>query len=240
MRKSDGRVIDINATAEKLGPKSLQLLAVNALTGCDTVSYLFGKRQAVSAMLKHEVCLDVLGEHEANIHDVLTAGRKFISVLYKERTACTSMNRLRHAIFVSTKNTPKIKTLPPTDPALDEHIKRAHLQTMLWKAADEVQPPYVSISEFGWDVIDGVPTPRTGVSQCAPTQLMKVVACACSRQSVCSRKNCSCVTSGVSCTSFCKCMAQDSCKNPHTKQNEDDCVSDSDDVSESDDDDEQE
>src|SRR6476469_193079 len=182
MRKSDNRVIDINATAEKLGHKSLQLLAAHALTGCDTASYLFGKGKtsAVAAMLKHEVGLEELGEHETNIHDVLTAGRKFINVLYKERIPYTSMNRLRHAIFVSTKNTPKIKTLPPTEPALDEHIKRAHLQTMLWKAADQVQPPHVNISECGWVVIEEVPTPRTGVSQCAPPELMKVVACGCS------------------------------------------------------------
>ena len=72
-------------------------------------------------------------------------------------------------------------------------------------------------------------------SKCAPPELMKVVACGCSGQSACSRKNCSCITSDVSCTGFCKCMAQDSCKNPHTKLDEDDCVSESYDVSKSDD-----
>ena len=77
MRKSDERVIDINATAQKSGHKSLHLLAVHALTGCDSVSYFIGKGKtsAVSAMLKHEVNFEVLGDREANIHDVFTAGR---------------------------------------------------------------------------------------------------------------------------------------------------------------------
>jgi len=162
----------------------------HALTGCGTVSYFFGKGKAsaVSALLKYEVGLDVLGCQKANIHDILNAGHKFISILYKERLTHTSMNHHRHSIFVSTKNTPTIKRLPPTDLALNEHIKRAHLQTMLWKAADKDEPPVVNITEFGWDVIEGVPTSRTGVSQCAPPQPMKFVACERSGQSACARK----------------------------------------------------
>jgi hypothetical protein len=224
MRKSDGRVIDINATAKKLGHKSLQLLAVHAITGCDTVSYLFGKGKAsaVSTMTKHEVGMEVLGEQEASLCDVITAGHKFVSILYKEKQMHTSMNQLRHTIFMSKKDTPKIKSLPPTDPALDEHIKRAHLQTMLWKAADQPEPPIVNISELGWNMIDGVPNPCTGVTEVAPAELMKVVACGCSAQTACSRNSCSCRIAVVSCTSFCNCMAQDHCTNPHTKHVEND------------------
>ena len=71
------------AIADKLGHKSLQLLAGHALTGCDTISYFFskGKASAVSALLKHEVGLDVLGCQKTNIHDILNAGHKFISIL---------------------------------------------------------------------------------------------------------------------------------------------------------------
>lgn len=222
MRKFDGRVIDINATAHKLGNKSLQLLAVHAISGCDTVSYMFGKGKAsaVSTMLKHDVHLEVLGEEDANLHDVLRAGHKFVSLLYKDKQVNSSMNQLRHTIFTTKKDTPKIKSLPPTDLALNEHIKRAHLQTMLWKAADQKNPPEVDISDFGWNITAGVPIPHTGVSVVAPVELMKVVACGCTALNTCSRNNCSCKTAGVSCTAFCKCTAQD-CNNPHTKQDED-------------------
>lgn len=197
MRKADGSVIDINATAKSLGRKSFQLLAVHAITGCDTVSYLFGKGKtsAVSTMLKHDVDLEVLGEQGATLCDVIKAGRKFVSLLYKENHTHVSMNQLRYIIFVSKRDTPKIKSLPPTDLALDEHIKRAHLQTMIWKAADQVEPPEVNISEFGWEVNNGAPQPRTGVSEVAPSEILKVVACGCNDQSgqgSCSRSNCSC------------------------------------------------
>ena len=43
MKKYDGKVFDIKATALKLGDKCFDLLAVRALSGCDTVSY-FGSQ----------------------------------------------------------------------------------------------------------------------------------------------------------------------------------------------------
>ena len=43
MKKVGGNVIDINATAIKLGSKCSQLLAVHALTGSDSTSYPFNK-----------------------------------------------------------------------------------------------------------------------------------------------------------------------------------------------------
>ena len=229
MKKSDGRVIDINATTDQLGRKSSHLLAVHALSGCDTVSYMFGKGKtsAVSRMMETgDVGLDALGEKEADLSDVITAGHRFISTLYstgKQRDQHPrSMNLLRHAIFVSKKDTPKIKSLPPTDLATYQHILRAHLQTMLWKAADNVGPPPINVSDFGWDTSDGIPKPRTGVSQVAPPELLKVVACGCNARDACSRNACSCKAVGLSCTAFCKCSAQDCCHNPHTRCDEDD------------------
>ena len=92
MRKSDGHVVDITATAEKLGCKYLQLLAVHAITGCDTVSYFFskGKVSAVSIMMKHDIDLEIIGIPDAELSDFIAAGRKFISILYKEKVSTTS------------------------------------------------------------------------------------------------------------------------------------------------------
>ena len=73
-------------------------------------------------MMRHKVGLEILGEKEANLDDVIRAGRKFISVLYNDKHSTTSMNHLRHTIFASKRNTPKIKTLPPTDSALVSHV----------------------------------------------------------------------------------------------------------------------
>ena len=44
MEKWNGNVLDINETVQRLGPrKCSQLLGIHALSGCDTVSYPFGK-----------------------------------------------------------------------------------------------------------------------------------------------------------------------------------------------------
>ena len=88
------------------------------------------------------------------------------------------INTLRYAFFASKRDTPKINSLPPTEAALNEHIKRAHLQTMLWKAADQVNPPDViisgDISDLGWNIVQGVPHPCTGVTEVASPELMEM------------------------------------------------------------------
>ena len=49
--------------------------------------------------------------------------------------------------------------LPPTSTNLLHHMLRAHLQVMLWKAADHQAPPDESanITHFGWDIQDSIP-----------------------------------------------------------------------------------
>ena len=41
--KFDGQIIDINVSSEMLGDPCANLLAMHALTGCDSVSYPSGK-----------------------------------------------------------------------------------------------------------------------------------------------------------------------------------------------------
>ena len=50
MRKYDGKVIDITATAAKLRYKCSDLLPVHALSECDRVSYPYGKGNVSSAI----------------------------------------------------------------------------------------------------------------------------------------------------------------------------------------------
>ena len=62
-----------------------------------------------------------------------------------------------------------LKTLPPTDQSLAYHVKRAHLQALIWKAADQQSPPVVDINQFGWEMKDGTPHP---IASNAPPQLL--------------------------------------------------------------------
>jgi hypothetical protein len=57
IEKWDGVVLDINKTVDLLGPiKCSQLLGVHALSGCDTVSYPFGKgKQSALKLLEIDI-----------------------------------------------------------------------------------------------------------------------------------------------------------------------------------------
>ncbi len=62
------------------------------------------------------------------------------------------MNAARYEKYRKRKNPPPLKSLPPTDINLALHVRRAHLQMMLWKATDKGDPPNVQITNYGWDV----------------------------------------------------------------------------------------
>ena len=88
---------------------------------------------------------------------------------------------------------------------------------MLWKAADRDQPPNVCLCDFGWEMSAGTPSPVRASKPVGPPELMKVIACSCSSDKPCRRKNCSCSSAGLSCTTFCKCEANtDMCQNAFT------------------------
>ncbi len=67
----------------------------------------------------------------------------------------TSMNQLKHELFSSKKNTPRIKSLLTTDTASAEHLKRDHLQTVEWKSSDLLTKHNVNIIMFGWRIESG-------------------------------------------------------------------------------------
>ena len=70
MEKWDGTVLNINETCKNLGEKSLQILGMHALSGCDTTSYTCGKGKgsAINALSKTDLSeLDtVLGLFKCN------------------------------------------------------------------------------------------------------------------------------------------------------------------------------
>ena len=162
-------MIDINATATELGPKCTQLLAVHALTGYDTMNFPYDKgKSAVSTLLNHQTELDMMVEEEAEMLLVIAKAHKFMLLLYKENLPLCFVNEHRYSMF-SKKKDINIKTLPATDSALHEHIKRAHLQTMLLKAADQTHPLWFSLKDCSWHVeAAGVPKPSPGINAVAP------------------------------------------------------------------------
>ena len=94
--------------------------------------------------------------------------------------------------------------VPPTYSNQQLHVLRAHLQMMLWKAADQRHPPVNArdIRRFSWDVKEGgLGTPSVSSSPVAPDGLLDVVTCSCSAErKTCSEKRCSCHSAGLFCT----------------------------------------
>ena len=155
MERWNGSVLDINATVTALGDKCRGLLGMHALSGCDTVSYPNGrgKVSALRVLTQTDIAeLDsVLGEESATQTDLQKAGTLFFLSLYCQKES-TSLNAARRDIYRKRKNPPPLKSLPPTDANLALHVQRAHLQMLLWKAADKPDPPDIQLTDYGWEV----------------------------------------------------------------------------------------
>ena len=135
----------------------------------------------------------------------------------------TSMEIARFNLFTKTKSL-KVMALPPTSANLLKHALRAHLQIMqimLWKAADQQAPPAVSanITDFGWEVQNGIPVPVMATGEPAPPEFVDVIRCQCRVEGKeCSTVLCSCHKEHLTCTSYCNCHGEDECCNPYTQK----------------------
>ena len=226
MLKWDGVVLNINATVSKLGDKCSGILGMHALSGCDTVSYPNGKGKvsALKVLTQTNIIgLDsILGEVDASETDLIKTGTEFFLALYCQPKS-SSMNAARYDIFRRRKTPPSLKSLPPTDMNLKLHIKRAHLQMMLWKAADKIDPPNMEITDYGWDVTDRFDVmPLIDKQPVAPELLMDVISCGCKAKGKACSGKCSCASNGLACTSYCVCEGGDGCFNILTQQADED------------------
>ncbi|KAJ8392658.1 hypothetical protein AAFF_G00073320 [Aldrovandia affinis] len=162
MERWDVTVFNINLM--NLGEQCCSILAMHALSRCDTTSYPAGKGK-VSALKAMRVVpgdlLHFIGEEGATDLQITEAVRGFFLALYNQRKSAP-LNVARYDIYQKRKTPSALKTLPPTERNAHLHGRRAHLQVLLWKAADRPDPPAVDITKFGWDknimlVLNGSP-----------------------------------------------------------------------------------
>ena len=170
-------------------------------------------------------------EEGATDLQITEAVRGFFLALYNQRKSA-SLNVARYDIYRKHKTPPALKTLPPTERNAHLHGWHAHLQMMLWKAADRPDPPAVDITNFGWDKKEGekegeeVIMPALDASPVAPPALLDIISCSCKAGlKPCTTRKYSCSAAGLACTSYCFCKGNDStCCNPltHSQQEEQD------------------
>ncbi|KAJ8400372.1 hypothetical protein AAFF_G00397550 [Aldrovandia affinis] len=177
MERWDGTVLNINSTVENLSEQCRSILAMHALSRCYTTSYPAGKGK-VSVLKATRVDLQIT-----------ETVRGFFLALYNQRKSA-SLNVARYDIYRKRKTPPALKTLPPTERNAHLHGRHAHLQVLLWKAADHPDPPAVDITKFGWDknimpVLDASPV--------APPALLDIISCSCKAGfKPCTTAKCSC------------------------------------------------
>ena len=114
------------------------------------------------------------------------------------------------------KELPKIWILPPTDEATIQHVSRARLQALIWRAADNSEPPKLDIYAFGWKLEAGILSPEFGSTAVVPSSILQIVAYSCKSQPPCSTNRCSGRSARLSCTTYCSCSVDEVCANEHT------------------------
>ena len=119
-------------------------------------------------------------------------------------------------------STPKLKSLPPTTAAFVENIKRAHLQTAIWRSALDENPPDLQATDFGWvrdelsQCLQPVTLPPT--VQAAPAEVLSMLKCGCGTDQPCGTARCGCSVAQMTCTVFCKRFLSGGCLNLWTKR----------------------
>ncbi|KAG1672088.1 Down syndrome cell adhesion molecule-like protein Dscam2 [Nymphon striatum] len=132
------------------------------------------------------------------------------------------MNNTRAHFYRGSKKPPPLKKLPPTDENLQLHVLRAHLQMLLWKAADQRDPPIEARNIVARNIEGSTITPVVSTASVAPQALLDVVSCSCTSEGkACSGSRCSCSSAGLSCTDYCKCEGGDTCCSPLTSKHMD-------------------
>ena len=76
MKRFDAKTIYVNATAMALGDKCVQLLHMHAITGCDSVSYPFGKGKVSSLKV-------IIDSDDLEIKRLASVSRTLFAAFYR-------------------------------------------------------------------------------------------------------------------------------------------------------------
>lgn len=150
------------AESIKVTPRELasDLIAVYCLTGCDSVSFQYGKgkKRAFKIALSliegnHIPLLISFAEPGTAISNPLfDEARLVITTLYgKQHFHC--LDELREHMFSSSKS--DLKAMPPTEDAFKLHIKHALYTVILYKNASQANLVLDDATLYGRQVLEG-------------------------------------------------------------------------------------
>ena len=212
------RDIPIHTIANQLGPaKSLALSLFHALSGCDTTSQLYGcgKKTAWQAWEALPELTGVLLELRQSPDKLTIESPQMrcldrVFVLQYSRTCdASSVNQARQILF--TKGLRSFESLPPTQCALFQHIKRSLLQACFyWKQATVSVQHIPDVSKWGWQFVESRKEwcPFWTHLDDVSTASRILLRCGCKKAC---RGNCKCSRADIRCSYLCAC--ENGCEN---------------------------
>lgn len=191
--------LPIHSIAKFFGSKCKQLIGLNTLTGCDTVSHIFGvsKSKGLKVMISNRhSCLEELG-HEREI-----AATSFTDLFYGFYGHDNYTGTLSQQIYklIAEKGATGCQ-LPPTESVLTNHIKSAKLQAFVWLQADLPEMYTPNYTQHGWKFVNNTLIPDYNVSKISTN----LTSCKC--RGDCCNLRCSCKNKGQRCSDICMCVA---------------------------------
>jgi len=196
------------------------LPAYHALTGCDTVSQFcgLGKKTTWKIFKEHACLLSNLGIGALS-NTTTDMVERFVCRLFSSVTSDQKINDVRYKLF--QKGTKDPEKLPPTQPSLLQHIKRAHHQSLVWYSSTTAQPSIESPVGNGWIKHDATShvQPNLVVDDPLPSQYLAITSCRCKN---CGTTRCSCRSNELRCTGACGCTDNELCRNPFNNSAEED------------------
>lgn len=198
-----------------------------------------GKATAIKH-LQNDHRLEQLGELNTALPDKIAEASSFVAACYGKSS--TNMSNVRFDVWLTkmtiknNKQTPKLQSLPPTSESFSENVKRAHLQTCIWKSAMDSEPPDLDPTTFGWikDTDSKILTPLTIPADRlpAPPIVLQIICCRCASDQPCATARCSYYESQIPSTILCNCFLTSNCQNSLTRAaaelSDDEILSDSD------------
>ena len=204
------QTIDIRATAKEHANILPNLLAVHGLSRCDTVAscYGIGKIKILKTPKQGNHSLMCLGDSNANWPDVVKQATSFMLACYGV-PKLDSMTQARANLWKTkvgrrSSTMPKLCSLPPTDLAFMENLKRAHFQRCIWKHALDLNVPDLNPVQYGWTKDKAVERlaavhvpPNTDLTL---SYIQGLIKCSCSSDPPYVSANCSCKKAGMPCS----------------------------------------
>ena len=162
--------MSLTAIAEQFGEDQCAALpGLHAFTGCDTTSAFSGKgkKAALDLVVAGGMNLKAMQQLEQTpvvSVELMLLCRQFVCALYG-RPALSDVNEVRYQIFRTSAC--QSASLPTTEDALGNHVKRANYQTYVWRHA-MTNAPLQSPHGQGW-LVSGMQEEEAGTGSVEDT-----------------------------------------------------------------------